>query len=114
VPGYSLLHQFRTERGYLFVTDDDCPMEEVTHFILCDFRFRRVSSRFVGWAYCSFLLERVEWLDPWHLLAVFDHDDSWLVTIRSWGIPYLVPRLKLARLKSPNQALQATAAPPRS
>ena len=114
LPGYSLLHQFSTEQGFLFITDDDCPMEEVAHFILCDSDLRCVSSRFVGWAYCSFILERVEWLDPRHLLAVFDHDDPWLVTIRSWGIPYLLPRLKVARMKSPNPALQATAASPRS
>lgn len=114
LPGHSLLHQFRTEHGFLFITDDDCPMEEVTHFVLCDSDLQSISSRFVGWAYCSFTLERVEWVDAQHLLAVFDHDDPWVVTIRSWGIPYLVPRLKLTRMKSPNQALQATAAPPRS
>ena len=114
LPGYSLLHQFRIGHGFLFVTDYDCPMEEVTEFTLCDSELRSISRRFVGWAYCSFTLERVEWLDAEHLLAVFDHDDRWLVSIRSWGIPYLMPRLKLTRMKSPNEALQATAAPPRN
>jgi hypothetical protein len=95
--GYQLLHQFRTDSGFLFVTDYDCPFEEMTHFTLCDSNLRRLSNRFLGAPYTSFLLRRVEWLDPRHFMAIFDEYCQYLLTIRSWGIPYLRPRLKLSR-----------------
>src|SRR5437867_9201341 len=69
--GYQLLHQFRVEPGFLFITDYDCPYEESTHVTLCDSNLRRLSSRFLGWPYTSFLLHRVEWLDPQRLVAIF-------------------------------------------
>src|SRR5687768_8225119 len=63
LPGYSLLHQFLIEDGFLFITDYNCPMEEITEFTWCDSSLRRTSSRSVGWPYESFLLDRLEALD---------------------------------------------------
>jgi hypothetical protein len=114
LPGYSLLHQFRTEHGFLFITNYDCPMEEVTEFTLCNSKLRRISVRFVGCPYDSFTLQRVEWIDERHLMAVFDQNDPWLVTIRRWSIPYFRPRLTVRRMKSPNEAPHATATAPGS
>ena len=101
--GYQLLYQFHTQEGFLFVTDYDCPFEESTFITLCDSNLRQISRRFFGWPYTSFILHRVEWLDPRHLVAVFDEYCKYLVTIRPWGIPWLRPRLKLSRMKSPNR-----------
>ncbi len=78
----------------------------MTHFTLCDSSLRRLSNRFLGGPYVSFLLRRVEWLDPQRFMAIFDEYCQYLLTIRSWGIPWLHPRLKLSRrFKSPNRAL---------
>jgi hypothetical protein len=108
--GHQLLYQFRTENGFLFITDDDCMFEEITHFTLCDSNLRRLSVRFLGAPYTSFLLHRVEWLDPKRFLAIFDEYCQYLLTIRSWGIPWLRPRLKLSRrFKKPNPALMTDA-----
>jgi hypothetical protein len=82
VPGYSLLHQFEITDGYLLVTDYDCPFEEATNFILLDRQLEILAHRSIGAPYCSFLLEKIEWLDDHNLIAVFYQDDRWKVSIR--------------------------------
>jgi hypothetical protein len=98
VPGYTLLHQFEMADGYLLVTDYDCPFEEATDFILLDRELKARSHRSIGAAYCSFLLERIEWLDEHSLLAMFYRHDHWKITIAPRGIPYLRPRISAKRI----------------
>jgi hypothetical protein len=45
--------------------------------------------------YTSFLLNRIEWLDDHTFMAVFSGEDRCRFTIRSWGIWYIRPRLKM-------------------
>lgn len=85
VPGYSLLHQFEIIDGYLLVTDYDCPFEEATDFIFLDRQLKILAHRSIGGSYCSFLLEKIEWLDDNNLIAVFYQDDRWKVSIRHRG-----------------------------
>lgn len=98
VSGYELLHQFETPAGYLLVTDYDCPFEEATSFILLRRDLRLVSYRTLSVPYGSFSLDRIEQLADDRFRAVFYDNDAWLVVIRSWGIPYLRPRLQLKRI----------------
>jgi hypothetical protein len=93
VPGYVLLHQFETEAGFVLVTDCDCLFEEFTHFILLSPQLRLLSCRWLGWINATFLLERIEWIDERTFIAVIYHECCYRFTIRSWGIPYIRPRL---------------------
>ena len=95
LPGYTLLQQFETSDGYILVTDCDCPFEEMTSFALVSKQLRLESCRWLGWMYETFLLEHIEWLDDRTFIAVFCGGDRWRFTIRSWGIPYIRPRLRL-------------------
>jgi hypothetical protein len=95
LPGYTLLHQFETSNGYILVTDYDCPYEEITNFVLISRQLRLQSCRWLGWMYETFLLERIEWIDDRTLTAYFCGNLCCRLTVRSWGIPYLRPRLKL-------------------
>ena len=98
IPGYTLLHQFKTSLGYLLITDFDCPFEEATSFSLLDFTNKLISDRTLRVPYGSFNLERVDWKDDTTVEIVFFDDDRWLVTLRRWGIPYLRPRIHLMRI----------------
>lgn len=106
IPGYTLLHQFRTSLGYLLITDFDCPFEEATSFSLLDFSYKLISHRTLRVPYGAFNLERVDWKDDATVEVVFLDDDRWLVTLRPWGIPFLRPRIHLMRIpetkKSPS------------
>ena len=95
LPGYELLHQFEIPSGYILVTDYDCPHEEFTHFALISKELRLQSCRWLGWMYDTFLLERIEWRDDRSFTAFFCGNFCFRLTVRSWGIPYLRPRLKL-------------------
>jgi hypothetical protein len=95
LPGYTLLHQFETPNGYILVTDYDCPYEEITNFALISKQLRLKSCRWLGWMYETFLLERIEWIDDRTFTAFFCGNLSCRFTVRSWGIPYIRPRLKL-------------------
>jgi hypothetical protein len=95
LPGYTLLHQFETSNGYILVTDYDCPFEEITNFALVSRQMRLQSCRWVGWMYETFLLERIEWIDDRTFTAIFCGNLCCRLAIRSWGIPYIRPRLKL-------------------
>jgi hypothetical protein len=97
--GYSLLHQYELDDGWLLVTDYDCPFEEVTAFTLLDPELRIVAERKIGWMYNTFLLTGLRWLDGRRLIASFGDDYRVLVTIRRRGFPLLRPRLKLQRLR---------------
>ena len=97
VPGYVLLHQFETQHGYLLITDCDCPFEEATSFVLLSNAMRLLACRTLSAPYASFLLERIEWLDASRCRAIFNRNDSWLVTLYAWGIPLVRPRLQLRR-----------------
>ena len=95
LPGYTLLHQFETSNGYILVTDYDCPYEEITSFTLISKQLRLQSCRWLGWMYETFLLERIEWTDDRTFTAFFCGNLCCRLTVRSWGIPYVRPRLKL-------------------
>lgn len=97
--GYVLLHQFEVEDGYLLVTDYDCPFEEMTVFTLLSSELRVLSARTVGAPYNTFLLTRLEWMDPRHLVAWFGSDSPMRVTLRPWGIPVVRPRIGIARVR---------------
>jgi hypothetical protein len=45
--------------------------------------------------YETFLLERIEWQNERTFVAVIHGGGRWRFTIRSWGIPYIRPRLRL-------------------
>jgi hypothetical protein len=45
--------------------------------------------------YETFLLERIEWIDDRTFTAFFCGNFCCRLTVRSWGIPYIRPRLKL-------------------
>jgi hypothetical protein len=107
VPGYSLIHQFEIPCGYLLVTDDDCPFEEGTNFILLSKSIRLLSWRILVVPYGSFNLDRVEWIDDSRFWAVFYEEDYWLVTIRPWGIPFLRPRLLVQQRARTNVEINA-------
>ena len=92
LPGYSLLHQFALDDGFLLLTDYDCPFEECTNFILLDIILKKRSSRSLGVPYGSFLLEKIEQLDTTQFIATFYTDDPWKLSI-------LGKRLSLKRLE---------------
>src|SRR5262245_51659281 len=95
LPGYSLLQQVETPDGYILVTDYDCPFEEITNFALVSKKLRLQSCRWLGWMYETVLLERIEWNDDRTFTAFFCGNLCCRFTVRSWGIPYIRPRLKL-------------------
>jgi hypothetical protein len=95
LPGYALLHQFETPYGYILVTDYDCWFEEITNFALVSKDLRLLSCRWLGWMYETFFLDRIEWIDERTFIAVIYRERRYRFTIRSWGIPYLRPRLKM-------------------
>ena len=94
LPGYQLLCQFEAPDGYVLVTDYDCPFEEATSFALVSKQLRLKSCRTVGWMYETFILERIEWQDERTFIAYIGGGCPWCFTIRSWGIPYIWPRLR--------------------
>ena len=98
VSGYSLLHQFELPDGYLLVTDYDCPFEEATDFVLLSRDLRVLTRRSIGGAYCSFLLDKLEWVDEYGLIATFHENDRWKISIGSRSIPYLRPRIFAKRM----------------
>ncbi|MGH7217199.1 MAG: hypothetical protein ACREIG_08190 [Nitrospiraceae bacterium] len=100
LPGYSLLHQFETSDGYILVTDYDCPYEEITNFAFISKQLGLQSCRWLGWMYETFLLERIEWIDDRTFTAFFCGKFCCRLTVRSWGIPYIRPRLKLQLVRS--------------
>jgi hypothetical protein len=105
VPGYTLLHQFLTEYGYLLVTDYDCPFEEATNFILLDQTSLKVlSCRRLSAPYGSFLLESFEWINSWSAKITFYQDDHWLLTLNLKGFPFLPLRMHVQRIQSPEAA----------
>jgi hypothetical protein len=81
VPGYSLLHQFSCDDGFLLITDYDCPFEEATGFTLLNADLQLAATRTLAVPYGSFLLDKIEWLDQRNLIAVFHADDRWKVSI---------------------------------
>ncbi len=99
IPGYSLLHQFKFEIGYLLVTDYDCPFEEATSFILLGLSNELLSHRTLAVPYGSFNLEQIDWIDEFSAEVIFWEDDRWLLTLRPWGIPFIRPRIHLQRIR---------------
>ena len=97
LPGYVLLDQFEIADGYILITDYDCPFEEITNFAFISKQpLRLISCRWLGWMYETFLLEDIKWIDELTFIAVIGGSDHcWRFTLRSWGIPYIRPRLKL-------------------
>jgi hypothetical protein len=48
--------------------------------------------------YESVLLQRIEWVDERNFVAVIYNQHRYLLTIRSWWIPYIRPRLRMKYL----------------
>ncbi len=93
LPGYCLLRQYATPDGYLFVTDYDCPFEEMTNFILVDKGIRRVlCERGIGRMYTSYSLDDLFWRDERNFTAILS-GERFVFTIRSFHIPHLYPKL---------------------
>jgi hypothetical protein len=44
--------------------------------------------------YETYILERIEWQDARTFIAFIHGGRPWRFTIRSWGIPYIRPRLR--------------------
>lgn len=100
LPGRTLRYQFRNENELLFITDWENPYEECTEFTLCDANLVCRGRCSIGGCYSSYDLKRVKWIDERQMLADFEENGSFRLMIRSWGVPYLFPRLKLCRCKS--------------
>lgn len=93
LPGYDLLRQYETVDDYLFVTDYDCPFEEITNFILVDKACRRIlCKRSFGWMYATFLLDDLFWQDERHFTAIIS-GHPFQFTIRKYFVPFLYPKL---------------------
>ncbi|MBD9354708.1 hypothetical protein [Methylomonas albis] len=110
VPGYRLLHQFKTSADeYLLICDWDCPFEEATEIILLGSQLNVLAVRSLGVPYGSFWLDEVLVLDNVNLKLTFFRDEHWQVTVtsknlaclhfssRSW-LPALTTRIQLKRL----------------
>lgn len=106
LPGRRVASQFALDCGYLVVTDFDDPWEEWTFISLLDERLRLLSCRQLGslgtaFASKTFSLKAIEWVDSRHFVAVpfNEADGRYQFTIRSWGIPFLRPRLEKQLLR---------------
>lgn len=103
LPGYILLHQYKTKAGYfLFVTDWDCPYEEMTHFILTDEHLRIRSSRQLGGPYISYLLTAFSPQPDGSAIATFGMDSGnnrhYRLKIRDFSFSWIWPKLSLQRM----------------
>lgn len=84
VGGCQLLRQYETSEGYLRVTSKNCPYEEEVSFVLLAPDLRILSRRNISAPYSSYLLNRIEWQDDQHFVAVFEGiADCWQFAIRS-------------------------------
>jgi hypothetical protein len=106
LPGYILLHQYKTKAGYfLFVTDWDCPYEEMTHFILTDEHLRIRSSRQLGGPYVSYLLTAFSPQPDGSAIATFGMDSGndrhYRLKIRDFSFFWIWPKLSLRRCSHP-------------
>ena len=95
LPGYALRFQTQLTFGHLFVSDYDCPYEELTSFLLVSSDFRIVSRRFL----LGVLFRSMERTDDRQWVIEFHESPRYKLTLRSWGIPYLYPRLGLTQLR---------------
>ena len=100
IPGYRLLRQYETPLGFILITDYDCPHEEsIAVSLVCHRYYILIEECDITRPYNSFILKDVEWLeDNQFVVSVEDMAIEWKFTIRSWGIPYLYPRLVKERL----------------
>jgi hypothetical protein len=98
LPGFQLLQQFEIPDGFIVITDYDCPFEEITNFVLLSKRLRKLSCRWLGAPYYSSALDRLEWIDERGFTAFMCDGSIWRLSVRSWGIPYLRPRLRMQRM----------------
>ena len=104
LPGFSLLRQYSTIDGYLFVTDYDCQFEEKTNFILVNKDYDRIlCERGIGGPYTSCLLDDLSWHDERHFIAMISGEHIFF-SIRSFSIPYLYPKLVYSNRQPSNWA----------
>jgi len=96
--GYQLLHQIECSAGYLFVTDYDCPFEEMTWFTLVSPTFKRLSYRWFEAPYASCILTDLVLLKDGGINFVLDGGGPHNLAIRRWGIPFLFPRISIKRI----------------
>lgn len=108
IPGITLLHQYEVPNGYLLITDYDTPWEENIEVVLLNRNFKRVSSCTPNFFFFSvlpvvfFWLSKVDWINERTLVVHSSGPDiSYEIFIRSWGIPYLWPRLRARKLPTP-------------
>lgn len=106
LPGYVLQAQFRTPDGFLFITDYDCPFEELTCFTLVSPGFHVLARRALGGSgtprhpYPStFVFSHAQPLDERTLIVTLFGDDPWRLRLRPWGIPFFRPRIDLVQLE---------------
>ncbi len=103
--GYQLLHQIETPEGVLFITDYDCPFEEVTWFTLVTHEMQVISHRWFGAPYATFLLDDLVLLKSGAINFVLFCGGPYQLTIRKWGVPYLFPRMRFKRI-APDKYLE--------
>lgn len=91
--GTNLILQYQTDDHFLFVTDYDCPYEELTSIYLLDPQLRIKARRHLP----AFLLSKLEWHSPTRFDAISYSEKRIAFTIRSWRIPYLRSQLGIIR-----------------
>jgi hypothetical protein len=94
IEGVVLEAQFRSTQGFLLLTSDDTPFEEVLHVRLLDAQFRVLDGVDLGQAYHPGLLRNLRVSGDAELCFSFFGDDCWLLRVEPqarvrWGLrPY--------------------------
>ena len=90
IDGVVLEAQFRSAQGFVLLTSDDTPFEEVLHVRLLDAQFRVVDGVDLGQAYHPGLLRNLRVSGDAELCFSFFGDDCWLLRVEPqarlrWG-----------------------------
>ena len=100
VSGIALIKQLQIlDKYYLIITDSDCPYEEVTNITLIDNNFKALSRRWIGFPCNSWFVTKVEFIDSKNM-NLFFCETIIRITIRNFSIPYLMPKIKMTRIKN--------------
>jgi len=83
VPGYTLLHQFEVDGGYLLLLDYDCPFEEALVAVRLNESYKVISKEVFGAMYTSWMLESLTIHDSLNIDLYFGGGpkDWWRLTL---------------------------------